>query len=176
MTINSQNNNTAWNAGTIAPGANTYPERVTNVVEVELADNVRREGPRYFEEQLVQRGRLGGHFAGGAAHDGEGVYDLKIAEGRSPIAGDLRGPSQSRGITWDVLDQPTLTGFAQGVASAPGQATPFPWQPREGRNTSTITPLFGLNEGERPTAVFERAVAPPQGGRARRSPADISDR
>ena len=165
-----------YNNQTLAP-VNPFPERVTSIVEYEVGLNTRREGGRYAEEQLVQRGNLAGAFGNAAfTREGEQVYGYTVATGRSPIAADISDPSMSRGPTWDVLDDEIKLGFLQGEASAPGHSYPHPWQPRAGANTRPLAPTFGFNQGERPTAVYEVTVPPVNGGRARRNVADVSDR
>jgi len=163
-----------YNPNTLGPNL-PFPERAEQIYGYIDAANPRREGTRYASEQLVERGRLAGSFVGGAGPEGERRYLAAIAHGRSPLADDLRDPGATRGPTWDYLDDATLTGFRQGTVSAPGHAYPHPWQPRDGHNRP-LAPTFGFNQGERPTTVYEKIITPPQGGRGRRSPADISNK
>jgi hypothetical protein len=170
------NNNSSFNEGTLGPNP-PFPEVTTNTFDYIEAQNTRRQGSMQASEQLVQRGRMAGSFSSAAfTREGEQIYGVEIATGRSPITADLA--AGSRGPMWDYLDQTTLAGFAQGDSVLENQASVrgFSHLPRAGANQNPLGPTWSFSVGaERPGNVVQAKIAPENGGRARRNIADVTD-
>jgi hypothetical protein len=168
------------NPNQLSPG-NVFPERSPVVVDRIEAQPIRgaagtRQGPRHASEQLIQRdGRLLANFGGGA-NPAEGVIEQKIADGRSPLA-EPHGRA-SWGPSWSAPDAAVMDAFVQGnaVSDYAGTLSPPPFQPRDGANRNTLSPIGSLVLGESPGNIVNRAIAGQANGRvARRNAADITE-
>jgi hypothetical protein len=166
-----------WNHGTRAPSP-LYPERGRVVVDRIEAENPRREGPRQAEEGLGFKGNYAAPFYAS-------VYDSDSGASHRDVEVQQAGQANGRGLlgsgqaipAWDAVGPAEMAGFAQGASGADQSAapSPFPFAPRGGANKNTLGPTFGLNAGERPGTVYNKAIAPPNGGRGKRNPADVTD-
>jgi hypothetical protein len=163
----------------LAPGVDDITNHyTTNVVETELAYPARnrlgeRGGERVAEEGVWRIPEVAGSFYDAtyrADHADVVTVERQIAPNRrSRLASGEQVPS------WNAVPQEALDNFAGAMNfGEPGDAYPFPHQPRAGANMQTLTPLDGLARGERQGTVYGKAYAPPNGGRGRRNQADVS--
>lgn len=165
---------TARNPHQLGPWVPPYPERDRQSYTETIGANPRREGPRQASEELVERGNLQGAFTQGVSSEGEHRYVAEIARGRSPVADpnlmDRSSPA------WDAVDAPQLRAFANAMAlGEPGQATPYSFEPRRGANYDHHSPLDAMARGERQNTQYAAKIAPANGGRGRRSIADVTE-
>jgi hypothetical protein len=149
-----------------------YPERDRQTYDAIMGVNPQpRQGPRFAEEQILQRGQLLEPFKGGTSPDAERRYIAEIANGRSPIAD---GSVASRGPSWAAIRTEEQASFGSAAASFgdPGRATPYSRRPRPGyTDGETITPLDGLACGERQNTHMLAVQA--RNPRNRRNPASV---
>ena len=147
-------------------------ERARQTYDVEIGENTRRRGMNRFEEGLADdpgmhvgfvEGIAHGYVTGGSANH-NAPYPAKMADGRG-----LRGRTNPA-PSWAAVDQPTMGAFLQGgtVDELPHDPNPMPWAPRSGANPHPLAPVgHALDDGERPTTVYEVSVPPANGGRRR---------
>jgi hypothetical protein len=164
------------NPRTIAPSL-PFPERGRVVVDVQLADNPRREGPRQAAEGLGDEPDYRGAFGQGAAFSRDGsshqAYDAIVAgqaNGRGRLGSGQEVPA------WNAVDNATRAGFWQGTDGTGQSASRLPMmhQPRPGANQSPLGPTYGFNVESVPGNIYAAQFAPPGGGR-RRNQADVTE-
>jgi hypothetical protein len=171
-------NQSAFNDGQLAPD-NPFPERVSNTVDRVQAQPRRnrigeRSGDRYAEEGLGwQRAYAGSFFEAvrdsdsGASHRDVEVQIAGQAQGRSLLGSGRAVPA------WSQVPE-LMDGMFDGASGDQGRAYPYPPHvPRPGANMSTISPLDGLNPGERQATVMVTKIAE-NTARSRRNRADVS--
>lgn len=153
-------NNSAFNEGQLAPSP-PFPERVGNVFErVEAVPNPHRSGERQFEEGFERRGAFLDGMASSRARRGDlverprGVYEVQPAgqEFRRTEPG-ASNPSPAWSRTPAILDEMFF-----GASGDQGDAVPFQHSARAGANPNTISPLGGLDLGERRGTIYARSV------------------
>jgi hypothetical protein len=155
-----------------------YPERATNTVDKIVATPRRnalgeRSGERDFEEGPGFQHEYGQAFfqAVDATDRADHVtVEVKIAgqaNGRGRLGSGQEIPA------WDAVPQESLDGFSAGSSGDPGRANPFPFQPRAGSNPNTLSPLVGLNRGERPNTAMVTTTAV-NTARSRTNQADVT--
>jgi len=172
-----------------------FPERVTNTYEEILAQPAavraplrapHRRGQRHFEEGL---GRSGANLA--AFHGGAAAYSAPNGDTteRPTQFIEVQRAGQEFGrvepgatnppAAWEALDQVMLDNMAQGAQPTESMASTTGFMshyPRPGHGVR-VGPTWGFSVGaEVPGNIYAVKVAPPQGGRARRNEADVSDR
>lgn len=167
------------NPHTLGP-APRFDERGRQTYDAAIAQPKRnalgeRSGERYAEEGIWTSPNVSSAFVGGIETADNGAahcaYDRQIAgqaNGRTPLAGSNPAP------TWDAVPREALASFASAASFGdPGNAVPFT---RRGgaMNPNTLSPLDGLNRGERQATAVYKKIAPPNGGRGRPSQADVS--
>jgi hypothetical protein len=164
------------NPNTFAPSL-PFPEVGKVVVDVQLADNPRRRGPRQAAEGLGDEPDYRNAFGQGAVFSRDGsshetfdAIEAGQANGRGRLGSGQEVPA------WNAVDAATRAGFWQGTDGTEQSVTVRPPRhaQRPGANSATITPLAAITAGERPGTTFGYSVAPPGGGR-RRNQADVTE-
>lgn len=166
-----------YNTNQLAPSLE-FPEVGRVQVDVQLAQNARREGPRQAQEGLGNERDIRSAFGQGAVFSRNGSshanYDAIIAgqaEGRERLGMGREVPS------WNAVGQPERDNFLGGLVDVqPVNPVPMPWQKRPGSNPHPLAPTGqAFDHGERPSTAYGKTYAPPGGGRGRRNQADCTD-
>jgi hypothetical protein len=162
------------NPSTVAPNL-PFPEKSRQTYDTTIAQNTRRRGPLQAEEGLGFEPTYSSSFAGGAASDKADHVTFEVQQAphaRGRLASGQEIPA------WNAVDAQMRARFVQGDSSAEQSVTarPFMHQPRPGANMNPLGPTWGFSAAsERPGAVFQTSVAPPNGGRGRRNQADVTE-
>ena len=164
-----------FNNSTIGPMP-PFPEVGRVDVDVQLAQNTRRQGPRQAEEGLGFKGAYSAPFYAsvydadsGASHRDVEVQPASQANGRGLLGSGEAVPS------WDAVDGATRAGFWQGTDATEQSVTarPFPFEGRRGAS-QPLAPTFGLNAGSRAGNVYCKTVPPDNGGRGHVNAANVT--
>jgi hypothetical protein len=151
---------TAPNPNTLAPSL-PFREKGDVVVDVQIAQNTPRQGPKLAEEGLGWAPPYPGAFHESVMKSDDAanhaVYERQRAGqefGRGRLGSGQQIPA------WDVVRPEETSSFASAVAFGdPGQAQPYPHYPRDGANMETLAPTAGLNRGERQNTQIVHAMA-----------------
>ena len=162
-----------------------FEERAPQTYDEVIAVNTRRPGQAQASEGLGRVGANRGAFAQGVTGSRAGRGDLteRPRQAYDFIQAGQANGRQQPGATnpapaWAAVDDAMKAAFVQGDSAGEQLADPRPAmsEPRQGANTRPLAPTFGFSAAaERPGNVFQVKIAPANGGRGRRSIADVTE-